>query len=392
MSRAMPFILCCIIGIVWVANPWIPLPVKSFFYALSLTLKSAILFVLPGVIFGLLFKSVVQMARSATHLIFLIIFFVCGSNLLAVLLSALPGQWIYGFDLSLIPPHGKNTLEPLWDLSFSPLISNDKALLAGMILGFVGAYTSPSRANKIGLFINNGISFFLKGFVFLIPFFVTGFFIKLKHEGLFHVVLKDYLQVFLAIIVIQCSYILGVGLALYRFNPLRMASGMAPFVPALISAFTTMSSAISMPLTLIGAQKTVKNKELISSMVPATSNVHLVGDCFTITLMAYAVLKSFGAPCPSWGQHMAYSLYFVVYVFSIAAVPAGGILAMLPLLQSNLGFHGEMLSLITALCILFDPFMTATNVFANGVFAQVIDRMVEKFPKLRPPHSSQEFS
>ncbi len=34
-----------------------------------------------------------------------------------------------------------------------------------------------------------------------------------------------------------------------------------------------------------------------------------------------------------------------------------------------------MLSLITALYILFDPFITSANVLGNGAFARIIDKL-----------------
>ena len=48
---------------------------------------------------------------------------------------------------------------------------------------------------------------------------------------------------------------------------------------------------------------------------------------------------------------------------------------MLPILDKYLGFNTEMLSLITALYILFDPFITSANVLGNGAFARIIDKL-----------------
>ena len=49
---------------------------------------------------------------------------------------------------------------------------------------------------------------------------------------------------------------------------------------------------------------------------------------------------------------------------------------MLPILAAYLGFNVEMLSLITALYVLFDPVITCANVFGNGGFALVISKLV----------------
>lgn len=79
---------------------------------------------------------------------------------------------------------------------------------------------------------------------------------------------------------------------------------------------------------------------------------------------------------------MIFTFYFVLAKFSVAAIPGGGIIVMLPILEGYLGFNGEMMSLITALYILFDPVITCANVFGNGAFAKMIDRFVVKNTKL----------
>ena len=171
------------------------------------------------------------------------------------------------------------------------------------------------------------------------------------------------------------SYILFVYFWLGRFDFKKFAESIKNMFPAAISGFTTMSSAASMPLTLIGVENNVDNKDLVRSVVPATVNIHLVGDCFAIPIFAYAVLKSFGIAEPSLISYLIFSIYFVIAKFSVAAIPGGGILVMLPILEAHLGFNTEMLSLITALYVLFDPVITCANVFGNGAFAKIIDRL-----------------
>ena len=78
---------------------------------------------------------------------------------------------------------------------------------------------------------------------------------------------------------------------------------------------------------------------------------------------------------PSLVEYMVFALYFVIAKFSVAAIPGGGILVMLPILEKHLGFTGEMMSLITSIYILFDPVITFGNVFGNGAFAKAIDRL-----------------
>jgi Na+/H+-dicarboxylate symporter len=86
-------------------------------------------------------------------------------------------------------------------------------------------------------------------------------------------------------------------------------------------------------------------------VIPATVNIHLIGDCFAIPILAFAIIKSFGLIEPSFWAIRYFALYFVLAKFSVAAVPGGGIYVMLPILESQLGFSGQMSTIITALYI-----------------------------------------
>ena len=95
-------------------------------------------------------------------------------------------------------------------------------------------------------------------------------------------------------------------------------------------------------------------------------------------------MKSYGVAEPSLYSYLVFMSYFVLAKFSVAAVPGGGILVMLPILESCLGFNAQMLSLMTALYVLFDPFITCANVLGNGAFAKLIDKLATvKLFKLR---------
>jgi Na+/H+-dicarboxylate symporter len=127
---------------------------------------------------------------------------------------------------------------------------------------------------------------------------------------------------------------------------------------------------------MIAAEKNANDPDIVRSIIPATVNIHLVGDCFAIPIFAYAILKNYGMVEPSLMHYLIFSYYFVIAKFSVAAIPGGGIIVMLPVLESYLGFNSSMCALITALYILFDPVITCVNVLGNGGFAQIMDRLI----------------
>src|ERR1700722_10140596 len=104
MFRKMPVILLALIAIIFLLHSFIPYPVKSFFYALSLSVKSLIIFSLPVIIFMILFKTISQLSREATKIILFLLLGVCVSNFVSTMISYQIGSAIYHLDLSIASP------------------------------------------------------------------------------------------------------------------------------------------------------------------------------------------------------------------------------------------------------------------------------------------------
>jgi Na+/H+-dicarboxylate symporter len=376
MFRSMPFILLVVIISILLLNPVLPLSVKQILLAMSLTVKSGIIFVLPIIIFSLLFKTMVSLASKATAVIALIIACVCCSNFLSTFVSHFIGEWVYHLDLSIIQPKTANELIPAWSLQMPKLIDNNKAMFAGIILGIVLGSFRLEAAQIVAKKLDKLTFMILDSFKFLIPVFVAGCVVKLQYDGVMEMILKDYAAIFCLIALAQFLYISLAFLALNNFNVRAALKAMKNFLPAALAGFSTMSSAAVMPLTIEGAANNAVDKDLARAVVPCTVNIHLLGDCIAIPIFAYALMKSFAMPEPALVTYLIFVCYFVIAKFSVAAVPGGGIIVMLPVLESHLGFTPEMLSLMTALYILFDPVVTCANVLGNGAFAKLIDRMM----------------
>lgn len=379
MFRKMPFVLIAIILVILLINPLLSLSAKQFIYAISLTIKSLIILILPFVIFGLLFKAVVSLSTKASKIIGLILILVCFSSLVSLSISYFIGSWVYHFDLEIITPRTANDLSPLWYFNIPSIIANDKAMFAGIILGMLVGKFFPQKANFFSDKLEQIIAKILNIIFYIIPIFVAGFVIKLQYDGVMTAIIKDYSFIFIIIGLAQLSYLLLAYFLLNNGSYREFISNIRNMLPAAISGFSTMSSAASMPLTIIAAQNNAKNKNIVRSVIPATVNIHLVGDCFATPILAFAILKSYGIVEPSLYGYFIFSLYFILAKFSVAAIPGGGILVMLSILENNLGFNAPMMSLITALYIIFDPVITCANVLGNGAFAKMVDKIVERF-------------
>lgn len=377
----MPFIMVAIILAAILLDEILTISIKSFLYSISLTIMSVIVTCLPILIFCLLFKTAANLSHKASKIIILILFFVCCSNFISTFLSHYVGIIVYDhFNLKMILPNSDTdvvNLQPLWNFKLPQIINNDKAMFTGIVLGILTNRFYPDLSLKISKKVEYIINYAFKSVLYLMPIFIFGFIVKLQYEGSMYIIFHDYLAIIAIIGAAQFSYILLLYLFMNNFVIANFMQNLKNMLPAVISAFSTMSSVASMPLTILGVQNSVKNKEIANSVIPITVNIHLIGDCFAIPILAYAIMKSFGIAEPNLGTYMLFAFYFVLAKFSVAAIPGGGVIVMLPILEKHLGFNTEMMSMITATYILFDPIITSANVLGNGVFAKFIDKLIK---------------
>jgi len=376
MFHKMPILLLAIIGAIFLFDGAIPYEAKSHVFALSLLVKSVIIFTLPFVIFMLLFKTVAGFSRDATKLVFIVLGGVCISNFLSTMISYQIGASVYSMDLSLaVPQDAAAGLAPAWMLGLPSLISNDIAMFSGLFLGILLPRIMPAATSRISALFEGAISRIFKVLTLIVPIFIAGFVLKLNHDKVIHTIAKDYARIFMLVAISVLSYISFVYFVANRFSLSKFIQSIKNMIPAAIAGFSSMSSAAAMPLTILGAEKNAKNPAFSRLAIPTTVNIHLIGDCFAIPIFAFAVMKNYGMAEPMFFSYLIFALYFVLAKFSVAAIPGGGILVMLPVLESQLGFTAEMGSLITALYILFDPVITCANVLGNGAFAMTLDRL-----------------
>lgn len=375
MFHQMPAVLAIIIFTIVAFGSYIPLPLAEVLFGISLTIKSVIIFLLPVIIFSLLYKAATNLAKDASRIIMIILGGVIVSNFITTSLCQVIGIIIHGFDISLTIPNENDALRGRILFTMPSLIPNHYAMFSGIIMGILSIRIFPRKTEIICTFFEKITTQLLKAITLMIPLFVAGFIVKLQHDGVITQIIRDYTLIFAIIALSQFGYIILVYFIVEKFNFSRSVTSIKNMIPATLSGFSTMSSAASMPLTIIGAEKNAQNKDLVHTVIPATVNIHLIGDCIAIPCFAYAILKNYNLPQPDISTYFIFTVYFVLAKFSVAAIPGGGIIVMLPILDKYLGFNTEMLSLITALYILFDPFITSANVLGNGAFARIIDKL-----------------
>ena len=79
-STYTPFIVIAILLLVLFAGKHTPLNAKSFFYAISLSIQSLLMAILPFLIFTFLFNSIASFKKNAVIFLLLVMFCICLSN------------------------------------------------------------------------------------------------------------------------------------------------------------------------------------------------------------------------------------------------------------------------------------------------------------------------
>jgi Na+/H+-dicarboxylate symporter len=284
-----------------------------------------------------------------------------------------------GREVILQRPVGAPELQPLAMISLPMWISNDKALLAGFVLGVLASMKRSVQIMAVSRWLKKVAYFILnQGFIRLIPLFVLGFVLKLQHEQILKTIVLEYSVVFVYLLCVQSAYLLFLYGVSARFRLDQCMSYLKEIAPSMLSGFSTMSSMVSLPLTLKAAEKNTQNPSLARLLVPMTVNNHLLGDSIFIPFVGLLLLSSSHQIVPDYLHYLPFALYFILAKFAVAAVPGGGIIVMIPILDKYLGLSGEMLSLITAIYILFDPVITAFNVAGNGAFAILFAKLSKR--------------
>jgi len=355
-----------------------------FFYTGSTWFVEILLFILPFMVFSFIFRAIVSIERGSTLLVLLILGGVTLSNFIALLTA-------YGFSkitLSMVgicqAPHFADkftsTITPLFNFELPKFIGTDKAMLLGLVLA-LGAnflrHENPFKryAQRLSVYMSDAITVFLqKIFIPLLPFYVFGFCLKLSYDNALIHLFKDYGQVFILSMLLVVLYILTLYLLAAGFNLKRCLQTLKIMTPAGLTGFSTMSSAATMPVTLTCTEQTTKDRNFTDLIIPSTANIHMLGDDLTIVMTSMALLTLCGHQVPSFGQFLFFTGAFCIAKLSCVGIPGASVLVVLPVLQHFLGFSPEMISILTTIYILQDPFGTAANVMGNGAFALLIQR------------------
>jgi len=355
-----------------------------FFLTISVCLREMLVFVLPLLLFSFIAVALSAIPREGMLFVLGLMVVVFISNFTNIMVAGLVG---FGM---LSDGHSKELIEnsvniiPFFEPRFPVIATTSYALLAGVLVGFWNSLHPNKHVTYMIETLRSWVMIFMKHFfVPLLPLFVSGFLLKLFAEGRMTGFVAQNSATYIKMFgFLFCYLVLWLACAA-SFRKNRMIEIFQNAFPAILTAFSTMSSAAALPLSLDAAEKNTKDKVLADAVMPLTLNFHMVGDTIIVPILSLMVLITFNHPMPTVSEFIMFGVFFVLNKFAGGGVPSGTIMVTVPVLKEYLGFDDSMTAFIIALYGVIDPIATSGNVAANNFFVVIFQKIRKAVKKLK---------
>lgn len=382
MRISLPLqLLLVIIGVVLFGG-FIPDDAVRVCYTFSVMFKEFLGMIIPYMVFFFVMAGILSFQRNAPLVLAILLTTIFFSNALVALIS-------YGVFLLFLPLisctadsmiTAQHIIEPFFSFSIPTPVPAFQALVAAVIFGILcSIFRVPSWIMSTVSRAKYGIEVALKfGFIPLLPLYVLGFLLKMRHEGLITCLIQQYGSAVILIVSLQTVYLLWMFFLASGFSVSRALSLIKNCIPPYITAFSTMSSTATVPVSIEAAEHNTGTRGLPALSMPIMANVHLLGDSIGTPILAMTTMIIFQGIVPPVMQYLGFVFYFCITMFAASGIPGGGIIVMIPVLISQLDFSPSMVSVITMLYFMLDPFGTAANVTGDGALVVIVQKLLRR--------------
>ncbi len=376
----LPLQLILVIASVFLFGNYFDAPAISLFYTFSLLFKEILGFFLPFIIFSFVVIGILSFKKNAPLILAVLVASIFLSNTIIAMLAYLVGMIfvpLVARGMSVDEFVINKTIEPFYTFKFPAIVSSEHALLLAVIIGIALSFIHVPRIERSIHMLKRFVETFLNYyFIPLLPLYVFGFLLEIHYKGVFASLFVHYSRAFIVIFLTQISFIFLYYLFVAQGSVKKMWRYILNAWPSYVTAFSTMSSTATIPITIECAEKNIHNRPLAQISMPIMANIHLLGDSVSTPLLALVTMSLFAGQFPDIMTYMTFVFYFCTAMLAVSGIPGGGIIVMIPILISQLGFTEQMVSIITALYLLLDPFGTAANVMGDGALVILVKRIL----------------
>lgn len=354
----------------------------QFFYTISFILKECLSLLLPCIVFSFITTGILSFKKNAPLVLAILLLCVFISNILTAFFSYFIGKALLPLlavkiQTDTLTP--VNKMLPLFALNLPNLVTTDKAMLAAIFTGISLAFYPIPQINKSINNLKNYIIMFINNvFIPILPLYIFGFLLEINHQGIFLQLIKSYGKTFGLIVTLEIFIIFSIYYLAAKFNVKKTINYIKTAIPSFMTAFGSMSSAATIPVSAQCAEINTGNKSLSAMAIPILANIHLIGAAITTPILSLVTLFIFQNSIPNLTVYATFVLYFCINMLAVSGVPGGGIIIMIPILKSILGFDDTMVSIMTTLYFLQEGFVTASNVMGDGALIIIINKILKR--------------
>jgi proton glutamate symport protein len=241
-----------------------------------------------------------------------------------------------------------------------------------ILFGIAMILSKPEKIAPVKSFVDGANEVILKIVDMIMRFAPVGVFALLAS-------LNIDIPLMQALGVYSLNVVLGLAIMVFITYPLilkfftkmpykRFAKGI---IPAQILAFSTSSSAATLPVTIDCAEKRLGISEEVASFVlPLGATINMDGTSIHQGVSAVFIAQAFGLDL-SLGQQLTILMTAVLSSIGAAAVPGAGIIMLIIVLEA-VGIDPSGLALILAVDRPLDMLRTVVNVTGDSTVASVI--------------------
>lgn len=176
---------------------------------------------------------------------------------------------------------------------------------------------------------------------------------------------------FLGSLLLFALVVLPIILTLAGINPFAYIRALSP---ALITAFSTSSSAATLPLTIECVEKRAGiSNRICSFAVPLGTSLSLSGSALYTCVASLFIAQVYGADL-AFTQILTVVLLAILCSVGMAGIPSASLISVVLILQT-LGVPAEGVGLIMAVERVLDMCRTVVNVFGNACCAALVARL-----------------
>jgi len=251
-----------------------------------------------------------------------------------------------------------------------------------ILLGIAIVSLPEDKTKSVREFFNGMNLIILKVIDFIMEFAPIGVFALL---GAIIVDMQGDVALFKALGMYGLTVVLGLLILIFVFYPilLRLFTKIKPskffrgIAPAQLLAFSTSSSAATLPVTMDCCEENLKvSNEVASFVLPIGATINMDGTSLYQAVAAVFIASAFGMDL-DFGQQLTIVLTATLASIGSAAVPGAGIV-MLVIVLTAIGVPTEGIALIFAVDRPLDMLRTTVNVTGDSAIASIIHRFEKK--------------